>query len=112
MENFVIYYLLITIDYFSVAQTTVLIGVNPCLTGSYLKKQSQFRVSYFVCGISYVVFWKNKANLWYGEIDASSYLKGRYGNNPACRARKNKANQSQFGYFTAENAECAEVFDV
>ena len=56
MENFVIYYLLITIDYFSVAQTTVLIGVNPCLTGSYLKKQSQFRVSYFVCGISYVVF--------------------------------------------------------
>jgi len=25
-----------------VAQTTVLIGVNPCLTGSYLKKQSQF----------------------------------------------------------------------
>ena len=26
--------------------------------------------------------------------------------------RKNKANQSQFGYFTAENAGCAEVFDV
>jgi len=26
--------------------------------------------------------------------------------------RKNKAKQSQFGYFTAENAECAEVFDV
>jgi len=23
-----------------------------------------------------------------------------------------KAKQSQFGYFTAENAECAEVFDV
>jgi hypothetical protein len=40
----------------SVAQTTVLIGVNPCLTGGYLKKQSQFRVSYFVCGMSYVVF--------------------------------------------------------
>ena len=36
------------IDYFSVAsvlsvaQTTVLIGVNPCLTESYLKKQSQY----------------------------------------------------------------------
>ena len=26
----------------SVAKTTVLIGVNPCLTESYLKKQSQF----------------------------------------------------------------------
>ncbi len=69
MENFVIYYLLfyywlflcglcasvaLTIYYLlfsilllcvlgaSVAQTTVLIGVNPCLTESYLKKQSQF----------------------------------------------------------------------
>ena len=36
-KGFVIYYLLFTIDYFSlasvlsVAQTTVLIGVNPCL---------------------------------------------------------------------------------
>ena len=41
-------YLLFTIDYFSVAsvlsvaQTTVLIGVNPCLIESDLKKQSQF----------------------------------------------------------------------
>ena len=26
----------------SVAQTTVLIGVNPCLTEGYLKKQTQF----------------------------------------------------------------------
>ena len=47
MENFAIYDLLFTIDYFSlasVAQTTVLIGVNPCLTECYLKKQSQFAV--------------------------------------------------------------------
>jgi hypothetical protein len=43
MENFSIYYLLITIDYFSVAQTTVLIGVNLCLTESDLKKQSQYQ---------------------------------------------------------------------
>jgi len=41
-------YLLFTIDYFSVAsvlsvaQTTVLIGVNPCLKESNLKKQSQY----------------------------------------------------------------------
>ena len=53
---------------------------------------SQFGVSYFVCGISYVVLWKNKANLWMGQIGANSYLKGNYGNKPACRARKNKAN--------------------
>jgi len=39
MENFVIYYLLITIDYFSLAQTIVLIGVNPCLYRRNLKKQ-------------------------------------------------------------------------
>jgi len=43
-----LYYLLFTIDYFSVAsvlsvaQTTVLIGVNPCLIEGYLKKQTQF----------------------------------------------------------------------
>ncbi len=35
-----------------------------------------------------------------------------YGNLFGKELRKNKANQSQFGYFTAENAECAEVFDV
>jgi len=41
-KGFVIDYLLFTIDYFSVAQTTVLIGVNPCLTEGDLKKQTQF----------------------------------------------------------------------
>ena len=52
MKNFAIDYTRLrghklTIDYFSlshrdVAQTSVLIGVNPCLTESNLKKQSQF----------------------------------------------------------------------
>ena len=42
MENLVIYDLLVTIYYFPVAQTTVLIGVNPCLTENDLKKQTQF----------------------------------------------------------------------
>ena len=47
-KSFVIGYFLLSIDYFSVAsvlsvtQTTVLIGINPCLTESDLKKQSQF----------------------------------------------------------------------
>jgi len=27
-----------------------------------------------------------------GQIGANSYLKGNYGNKPACRAQKNKAN--------------------
>ena len=40
---FMIYYwLFLFASVLSVAQTTVLIGVNPCLTGSDLKKQSQF----------------------------------------------------------------------
>jgi len=30
----------------------------------------------------------------------------------ALGGEKTKPIQSQFGYFTAENAECAEVFDV
>ena len=41
-ETFGIYYLLFTIYYFSVTQTTVLIWVNPCLKECYLKKQTQF----------------------------------------------------------------------
>jgi len=31
-----------------------------------------------------------------GQIGAKSYLKGDYGNMPACGARENKAKQSQF----------------
>jgi hypothetical protein len=43
---FDIYYLLFTIYYFSLAfmaQTTLLISVNPCLTEHSLKKQTQFK---------------------------------------------------------------------
>jgi len=42
-----------------------------CFTQSNLKKQSQFAG---------------------GQIGATSYLKGIYGNKPACGAAKNKAN--------------------
>ena len=97
MENPDIYDLRFTIYYFSVAsvlsvaQTTVLIGVNPCLTESDLKKQSQFLG---------------------GQNDVKSILIMVYENLDGWMQQKNKANQSQFGYFTAENAGCAEVFDV
>ncbi len=49
------------------------------------------------------------------QADVKSYPKGDYGNKPTFGAKKTKPikpNQSQFGCFTAENAECAEVFDV
>ncbi len=39
-------------------------------------------------------------------------MKGEYEEFYALKAIKNKAKQSQFGCFTAENAEGAEVFDV
>ena len=59
----------------SVAQTTVLIGVNPCLTESYLKKQSQCQngqnsiksviVRIYGDFSGFLRFWvaKNKANM-------------------------------------------------
>ena len=59
------------IDYFSVAQTSVLIGVNPCLTESYLKKQSQFAKE---------------------QNDVKSILIMVYGVFNGPRRRKNKAN--------------------
>ena len=59
------------IYYFSVAQKTVLIGVNPCLTESYLKKQTQF------------VEWQN---------DVKSILTMVYGDFNGPGRRKNKAN--------------------
>ena len=62
---------------------------------------------------------KNKANLRIGGMSLSIYMKGDYEEFHALKAAKNKPNskpikakQSQFGYFTAENAECAEVFYV
>ena len=57
------------------AQTTVLIGVNLCLTEIDLKKQSQFVPA---------------------RIGTKSYMKGDYVNKTAFGAKKNKANQSQF----------------
>ncbi len=64
------------------------------------------------------------------QAGAKSYIKGDYGDKPVRGAKENKANlfrieycvmriakgnlkkQSQFACFTAENAECAEIFDV
>jgi len=54
-----------------VAQTTVLIGVNPCLTESDLKKQSQF---------------------FDGQNDVKSILTMVYGDFCGPRLRENKAN--------------------
>jgi len=48
------------------------------------------------------IFWGLKRNLKKqsqfaaGQIGAYSYMKGTYGNKPACGARKNKPNQSQY----------------
>ena len=57
------------------AQTTVLIGVNPCLTESELKKQSQF---------------------FKGQNDVKSILIMVYGDFDGPSQRKNKPNQTQF----------------
>ncbi|MFX0200283.1 MAG: hypothetical protein ACFFCW_29540, partial [Candidatus Hodarchaeota archaeon] len=48
---------------------------------------------------------KNKANLADGQIDAMQAITMIYGDFNGRRQRKNKAKQSQFVLFTAENAE-------
>ncbi len=115
MENFVIYYLLFTIDYFSVAsglsvaQTTVLIGVNPwLLTNSWCL---------FVWIRGYIkvnpgLFEKTKPICGRAKLAQSLRLKGIMEIFMLWDSEKTKPIQSQFGCFTAENAEGAEVFYV
>ena len=45
-------------------------------------------------------------------MSVSIYMKGDNEEFHALRRRKNKPKQSQFGCFTAENAECAESIDI
>ncbi len=85
------------------AQITVLIGVNPCLTESDLKRQSQSRP---LAGNPKLEFrnelkgcvCKNKPNFRMVKIGVNSYMKGHYGNMPSCGAQKNKANLFRSAY--------------
>jgi hypothetical protein len=61
-----------------------------------LKKQSQFiRIASCLLRIAKTNL-KKQSQFDSGQIGAYSYMKGTYGNKPACGARKNKAKQSQF----------------
>ena len=51
---------------------------------------------------------QNKANFRKAQMNVSSIITKDYESKPACRGRENKPNQSQFLFFTAENAEFAE----
>ena len=73
--RFTIFYLRLSIDYFSMARKTLLISMNPCQTDSVLKKQSQFDGE---------------------QNDVRAYMKGYYGIITLVGARKNKAKQSQY----------------
>jgi len=46
------------------------------------------------------------------KVNVSSFLTKDYENESAFRVQENKPNQTQFGFFAAENAEFAELFVV
>jgi hypothetical protein len=52
---------------------------------------------------------QNKANFRKGQMTVSPYNTKVYENICVCRVPKNKPNQSQFVFFSAENAELAEL---
>ena len=108
MLPFIIYYLLLSLlsqgwqYYFSVAQTSVLIGVNswliPCRIEKNRRKKPKMRANLVLFrGFSWLI-WKNKANMQMGEIGAKSYMKGVYEDFHALGRQKNKANSKPIYY--------------
>ena len=51
---------------------------------------------------------QNKANFRKGQVSINIFTTKDYENQPIWRLRENKPNQTQFVFFTAENAEYAE----
>jgi len=51
---------------------------------------------------------QNKANFRKGQMSVSIFIRKDYENQLIWRLRENKPNQTQFVFFTAENAEYAE----
>jgi len=58
------------------------------------------------------LFLQNKANFSEAQMNASSVFTKDYENKPAFRTRESKANQTQFVFLTAENAEYTEKTNI
>jgi len=58
-------------------------------------KQTQFMLAPSIAG-GLKRNLKKQSQFAAGQIGAYSYMKGTYGNKPACGARKNKPKQSQY----------------